>query len=72
MRYFRFVIGAIRMLFYSIVSFDRIKFIFPVKLEDGAKFSLRKNGKINMGKHVSISHNARLSVTENAYLSIGN
>ena len=46
MRYFRFVIGAIRMLFYSIVSFDRIKFIFPVKLEDGAKFSLRKNGKI--------------------------
>lgn len=72
MRYFRFVIGAIRMLFYSIVSFYRIKFKFPVKLEDGAKFSLRKNGKINMGKHVSISHNARLSVTENAYLSIGN
>lgn len=71
MRYIKILFGMFRMTIISMLSFGKIKFILPVRMERSASLSKRKGGQIILGKHVSMNNNAQISVTENACIRIG-
>lgn len=70
MRYVRFMIGFITILFRKMVMGTSLSFAFPIRVDTDVVLTYRKNGKIQLGKHVSINFNTHLGVTENAVLTI--
>ena len=71
MRYIKIALGMLRMSLIALLSFGKITFRFPVRLEKNVVLSRRSGGRIHFGKHVSLNRNAQISVTQNALIETG-